>query len=170
MKGNYMYVRPIIVFKTSFYEPSYCEFRNISSLQNFLKNFDFMRPHKISRLSTGLPIFRLGVKYECFIEGYVFRSDVKWLSAFLCGRYCKKDKNGKMVVSVPFDKIIEKDNGSTVYREYKEIPFHKDMVDAVINVDKLRQVWPKNVTMSEMVKFLKSVEKNKNKICKKRVR
>ncbi len=164
-----MYVRPIFVFKTHFYEPSYCEFKSFISLKNFLKNFDFMHPHEVSRLSTGLPVFQLGVKYECFLEGYVFRSDVKWISAFLCGRYCRKDQNGKMFVSVPFDKVINNTNSEIVYREYKEIPFHKNMADAVINIDKMRQVWPKNYTTSEMKKFLASVEKIKRKIRRTRV-
>lgn len=166
-----MYVRPIIVFKTPFYEPNYCEFYDCCSLQDFLKKFNFMRSHNRSRFSTGLPLFHLGVKYELVLGDVLYQSDVKWISAFLCGTNLRKDTNGKMMVSVPMDKELGRKNDKTVYREYREIPFYADMADAVINLDKFRQVWPKcSFEKSEWVKFLKSVRKIESKIRKARIR
>lgn len=166
-----MYVRPIIAFKTPFYEPTYREFYDFYSLQNFLRKFNFMRAHDRSNLSTGLPGFHLGVKYELVLGDVLYQSDVKWISAFLCGSYLRKDADGKMFVSVPMDKELGRKNAKTVYREYREIPFNEDMADAVINLDKFYQVWPKcSFEKSEWVKFLKSVSKIESKIRKSRIR
>lgn len=166
-----MYVRPILAFKTPFYEPHYREFYDFYSLQCFLKTFDFMRTHKRSNLSTGLPIFHLGVKYEVALGDNVTQSNVKWISAFLCASNLRKDSDGKMFVSVPMDKKMGNSNAKTVYREYKEIAFNKDMVDAVINLDNFYQIWPRcSLKKTEWVKFLKSVQKIEGKIRKTRVR
>ena len=165
MKGITMYVRPIIVFKTPFYKPSYREFYNFDSLRYFLKDFDFMRSHKRSKLSTGLPIFRLGVRFEVRFEDELYKSDVKWISAFLCGLYLRKIDSGKMFVTVPMDKTIEKSSAKVVNREYKEIPFNESMANAVINLNNFYQVWPRRpFNKTEWVRFIKSVNKIESKL------
>lgn len=162
-----MYVRPIIVFKTPFYKPLYREFYNFDSFKYFLKDFNFMRSHKRSKLSTGLPIFKLGVKYEILIENNIYQSDIKWISAFLCGEYLRKSDNGKKFVSIPMDKTIEKKGAKIVHRECREIPFNESMANAVINLENLHQIWPKcSIKKSEFMRFLKSVRKMESKIRK----
>ena len=64
---------PVFVFRTPFYEPRYQEFYNITHLKEFLTEFNFMAPHAVSNLSTGLPEFQLGTKLE-FILALQFDS------------------------------------------------------------------------------------------------
>ncbi len=97
-----MYVRPLIVFKTPFYEPRYKQFRNPSELQKFLTVFDFMRPHMCSRLQTGMPEFQLGTKLEFTIDGYFCESDVKWGPRFIVARAVTNNQ-GRIFADIPTD-------------------------------------------------------------------
>lgn len=104
-----MYVRPLIVFKTPFYEPRYKQFRNPSELQKFLTVFDFMRPHMCSRLQTGMPEFQLGTKLEFTIDGYFCESIVA---------RAVTNNQGRIFADIPTDAPGGDDDSMLVTREY----------------------------------------------------
>lgn len=82
------YTRPLIVFKTPFYEPTYCEFRNPPELQKFLADFNFMRSHELTDWSVGRPEFQLGTRLEFDIDDYLCESNIKWGRDLLLGAMC----------------------------------------------------------------------------------
>lgn len=159
-----MYVRPLIVFKTPFYEPRYKQFRNPSELQKFLTVFDFMRPHMCSRLQTGMPEFQLGTKLEFTIDGYFCESDVKWGPRFIVARAVTNNQ-GRIFADIPTDAPGGGGDSMLVTREYKLVQIHRDMADAVIDIHNMRQLWPVcEESRSEFVKFLTYLNRQKYQI------
>ncbi len=158
-----MKVETVYVFKTDFYAPKYKEFDNKHKLKNFLEDFDFMESHKPSNFPTGLPEFTLGVCVKLKIKGVLYKSDVKWGPKFLVGRFVRQDDKGKLFAKVPMDKPGR--NLPMIEREYKEVPFKKHSADAVIDLDRMLQVWPvRNKSRTELAKFFNRAAKEKNKI------
>lgn len=157
-----MYVRPLIVFKTPFYQPAYSEFRNPSELQKFLAGFDFMRPHTCSRLQTGLPEFQLGTKLEFTLDGYFCESNIQWGPRFIVGRAAYTDGH-RIIAEIPMD--VADTDGKMVKREYKTVQLHRGMADAIINLQNMRQLWPcTEESRSEFVKFLTYLNRQKYQI------
>lgn len=158
-----MYVRPLIVFKTPFYEPQYKQFRNPSELQKFLTGFDFMRPHMPSRLQTGMHEFQLGTKLEFTIDGYFCESDIKWGPRFIAARGISIDNN-RVYADVAMD-CLDTVNNSIVTREYRPIQIHHGRVDAIVDMHNMQQLWPAcEESRSEFVKFLTCVARQKYQI------
>ena len=88
---------------------------------------------------------------EFFIDGYACSSDVRWGPRFVVGRRVKFDGK-RMFIETPLDASV---CDNLVLRQYCEIPFHRGMADAVINLDGLRQLWPVcENSRSELIKFL----------------
>ena len=160
-------MRPLFVFRTPFYSPQYQEFYNAAQLKEFLMDFDFMQPHKISRLPTGLPEFQLGTKLVFEIDGYFGESDVRWGPRFIAGRNVNIDsRTGRVYADVPLDSHVGPQNG-IIRREYCKIPFRRNMADAVIDLSNLRQLWPVcENSCSEFIKFLTYVSRERYKIHK----
>ena len=157
-----MYIRPHIVFQTPFYDPQYRQFRNPSELQKFLAGFDFMRPHMVSRLQTGLPEFQLGTKLEFTLDGYFCESDIKWGPNLLVGRNVRTAGN-KILVDVPMDAPPNASADSMmVSHAYQTIQIYRDMADAVVDLRTMRQLWPLcEESRSEYVKFLTAVNRQR---------
>ena len=156
-----MYVRPLIVFQTPFYEPTHRLFKSPAELQKFLAGFDFMRPHMVSRLQTGMPEFQLGTKLEFTLDGYFCESDIKWGPKFLVGRNVRHDGN-RVVADFPMDSHHAAPDSMMITREYRTMPVHRDMADAVIDLRNMRQLWPMcEESRSEYVKFLTAVNRQR---------
>lgn len=146
-----MNVRPLFIFRTPFYEPRYQEFYSTARLREFLTEFNFLAPHIPSVAPSGLAEFQLGARMEFFIDGYACSSDVRWGPRFVVGRRVKFDGK-RMFIETPLDTSV---CDNLVLRQYCEIPFHRGMADAVINLDGLRQLWPVcENSRSELIKFL----------------
>lgn len=159
-----MYIYPKIVFKTPFYTPQYNEFRNPSELARFLTGFDFMRPHEVSNMSIGRPEFQLGTKLEFVLDGYFCESDVKWGPRFLVARRVY-DCGGRMFAEVPSDKPTSELDATTVFREYRPMQIFRGMVDAIVDIRDMHQLWPKcEASRSEYVKFLTKLSRQKYRI------
>ena len=100
---------PVFVFRTPFYEPRYQEFYNIAHLKEFLTEFNFMAPHAVSNLSTGLPEFQLGTKLEFTIDGYFCESIVA---------RAVTNNQGRIFADIPTDAPGGDDDSMLVTREY----------------------------------------------------
>lgn len=149
-----MHVRKLFVFKTPFYSPKYKEFYSIEELREFLKGFDFMKPHTVSNFSTGLPEFQVGVKVLFGIDGEIVQSEVYWGPRFIVGRGVSVEDK-KIYALVPMDKASISKNG-LVEREYKFVKLPNGTVDAVIDLRNMYQLWPKchKRTKTEFDKFI----------------
>ena len=153
-------MRIFYVFKTPFYQPKYKEFYNFDELKKFLQSFNFMQPHFSSNIPTGLPEFQLGCCFGLKINGDFCKSEIKWGPKFIVGRNVRKDENGKVFITVPMDVKGNQAQQDLVFREYKEIRFNKNMADAIIDLDSLRQIWPKRKkTKTELVRFFMTAAK-----------
>lgn len=154
-----MQTNAVYVFKTPFYTPCYKEFYRPEDLKNFLQKFNFLRSHQQTNIPTGLPEFQLGCRMGVIIDGYYYKSEVKWGPKFIVGHHVRIDKNGKIFASVPMDKILDDgENKNRVSREYQEIRFSKNMANAIIDLRSLRQIWPQCKTPStELAKFFKKI-------------
>lgn len=156
-----MHVRKVFVFKTPFYSPQYEEFYSAEELTKFLKNFDFMAPHKQNRYSTGLPEFQLGSKVLFGINGEFVESKVQWGPRFIVGLHIwHEDKQIKALV--PMDKKSVNWAG-LVEREYKEVKIPIGRADVIIDLRSMYQLWPKcyRRTKTELDKFIGSVLKKR---------
>ena len=156
---------PVFVFRTPFYEPRYQEFYNVTHLKEFLTEFNFMAPHAVSNLSTGLPEFQLGTKLEFILDGYYCESDIRWGPRFIAARSIRIDNaSGRVYADVPMDSH-SRNGGRIVNREYREILLHRGITDAVINMHNLRQLLPVcEENRSELNKFLSIVMREKYQI------
>lgn len=159
-----MQVNTVYVFKPPFYTPNYKEFYSSHELKDFLQNFNFMRVHESKEFNTGLPEFQLGYRIGVIINGFYYKSDVKWGPRFIAGKRVREEKDGKIFASVPMDKISDT---KIIKREYQEVRFSKNMADAIINMDSLNQIWPKHQKFnSELLKFFRRAMKEQNKMKK----
>ncbi len=160
MKGFYMQANSVYVFKTPFYTPHYKEFYSLHDLKNFLQKFNFMRSHQNTNISTGLPEFRLGYRVGVVINGFYYKSDVKWGPRFMVAKSIRETEKGEIFALVPMDKIPNP-GANKIWREYAEIRFNKSRVDAIIELGSLTQIWPKKRNYAaELPKFLKQAAKN----------
>ncbi len=156
------YTRPLIVFKTPFYEPTYCEFRNPPELQKFLADFNFMRSHELTDWSVGRPEFQLGTRLEFDIDDYLCESNIKWGPRFIVGRNVRVDGK-KILAEIPVD--AASNNGLIVKREYATVALNRGMMDAVIDLHTMRQLWPLCESHhSELSKFFARVAHERYKI------
>ena len=156
-----MDITPKIVFRTPFYEPNFQDFYTRAQLKEFLSEFDFMAPHRPSCLPTGTAEFQLGSQIEFDIDGYSLSSDIQWGPRFIVARHVKYDGK-RILIESPVDSDMRR---GMVSREYRYIPFHRGMADAVIELRKLRQLWPicEN-SRSEFIRFLTHVSRQRYKI------
>lgn len=157
-------LHPMFVFNTpwrsSFYD-SYHECHNAKDLKKYLSRYDFSAPSVIHGYSGVLPEFRLGTKYDFTINGYDFKSGVKWGPRFLFARDIRLD--GKRIfINVPMDASVSDADGVDVPRVWQWMPFHHGMADAVIDLYNLRQLWPKcEESRSELNKFLSRMSRER---------
>ena len=158
-----MQANSVYVFKTPFYTPHYKEFYSLYDLKDFLQRFNFMRSHKNTNIPTGLPEFRLGYRVGVVINGFYYKSDVKWGPRFIVAKSIREEKNGDIFALVPMD-IVHGDEDSNIRREYGEIKFNKSTADAIIDLSTLKQIWPKrHKYANELERFLRQVIKNTKK-------
>lgn len=153
-------IKPLYVFKSDFIS-TYEEFFNSRYLKQFLEEVDFLSPG-IPQNFKCLPEFRLGTRL--FVEdcGELYKSDITWGPKFLVGRSVRTDSKGRIFADVPMDVHTDSEYSPVVYRDYQEIRFYRGMADAIFDINKLRQIWPKReVNQNEFIKYLAMAEKLK---------
>ena len=158
-----MYVKPLIIFETKLngtLVDSFRVFRTPHTLKTFLESWNYMQPSPSGEMSEVLPEFRLGTRLRFNLDDYLCRSDILWGPRFIIGRAMRMDGK-RLFVDAPMTKIgaFGLANSS---REWREIPFHHGMADAVIDLTNMRQLWPKcEFSRSELARFMTRVARQR---------
>lgn len=164
-----MRIKQVLVFKTSFYSPLYREFSDSQQLKQFLSGFDFMKPHPVSNLRTGLPEFELTTRVVIQQNGEPYTSVPQHATRFIAARKIRVDKSKpgqvRIFAEIPMD-VPSNNDSNVVNREYREVLLPKKSYDAIIDLQHLRQLWPmcKEKSRGELQKFLTSAMHTKNAI------
>lgn len=155
---------PTIVFDTPWHSDqmeNYYESKNAKDLKKFLSRYDFTEQSRIYSYGFTMPEFRLGTKYYIDYDGYKFNSTIKWGPRFLVGRQIRMEGK-RLFVNIPVDTVLSDADGVDVPRKWQWVNIHNKMYDAVIDLSKMRHLWPYcEESRSELNKFLTRISRER---------